>query len=819
MLPPDLPEDAIDEEIPPLQYARSNGLARDHLVDQLTRSIFKRAKLELPLLKTDHEADYKNFAKRDDFEIKLCDIKLPLETVIEENNEGLVWPSRFSCMGAEVLEKLKQEKISVSRDDMTCLQNALKHGWTEEDDRNLWKSEQRYKRALENKIFEQDVPTPLRKHFATNLPNDFSSDTYVGDGTIALGEIYSPLASLDNIETPPSIQVQRMKSEDFKVEEPLTPVMPQAIPKSVHFSNIVEAMELYPIRQSSSPPFENTTFFEDAFGEALKTANQRAEQERLIEADSTARVDVPDMDFSKPDPPWKAFKQQRGSATLLALQKSMIQELVGIQQPWSGSELVATKLSWIPFPARLGKVALEEDIGADDSSWEAFVKDPREDEVIDSSNLTWKPAGLKILNDEEEDDDDEIGPGNFLKDSIQDLSSLIKKRKIELDQSDKQESGGIKNSTSGMGPVRRNTPNSNVSTSNGMHIDDTQGRGFGLLGGAFSAINSIDNYLELRGTKKPKVMDSSYFKPDPRAMQSLPQAVQIDPKGQTSIQLPIRKSPVAKFDRLPAPTIQSSTTKTCIIVSSTLLKHRSLIKSLETLLQGLALVERDFSAHNSTTWMPGSVTRSPVKSPLDSEADIIVSPSMGIVITTLQKIKQKPLPGQKTKAAIRERLEQVSTRYEKLAVYVSEGRVDETTNGLDENDCNAYSSFAGFALGLSSSITVQFVGGGEETLSKWLASTIAQNRLSGESSLLEEETHWELFLRRAGMNAFAAQAVIAELKEPDGVNALSPSKAGLFGLPAFVDMAVEQRITRFGPLCGRGLIERVSAVIDADWRV
>jgi hypothetical protein len=217
--------------------------------------------------------------------------------------------------------------------------------------------------------------------------------------------------------------------------------------------------------------------------------------------------------------------------------------------------------------------------------------------------------------------------------------------------------------------------------------------------------------------------------------------------------------------------------------------------------------------------MPGSVTRSPVKSPLDSEADIIVSPSIGIVITTLQKIKQKPLPGQKTKAAIRERLEQVSTRYEKLVIYVSEGRADETTNGLDANDCAAYGSFAGFALGLNSSIIVQFVGGGEGALSKWLASTIAQNRVTGESSLLEEETHWELFLRRAGMNAFAAQAIMAELKEPDGVNALSPSKAGLFGLPAFVDMALEQRITRFGPLCGRGLIERVSTVIDADWRI
>jgi len=115
-----------------------------------TRSILKRAKLELPLLKTDHETDCKNFARREDFEIQLCDIKLPLEMVIEENNEGLVWPSKFSCLGAKVLEKLKQEKISVSKDDLVYLQSALKHGWTEEDDRDLWRSEQKYKRVSDH---------------------------------------------------------------------------------------------------------------------------------------------------------------------------------------------------------------------------------------------------------------------------------------------------------------------------------------------------------------------------------------------------------------------------------------------------------------------------------------------------------------------------------------------------------------------------------------------------------------------------------------------------------------------------------------------
>jgi hypothetical protein len=188
---------------------------------------------------------------------------------------------------------------------------------------------------------------------------------------------------------------------------------------------------------------------------------------------------------------------------------------------------------------------------------------------------------------------------------------------------------------------------------------------------------------------------------------------------------------------------------------------------------------------------------------------------VGIIITTLQKIKQKPLPGQKTKPAIRDRLKKVGARYEKLIVLVTEDRQDETTRELDDSDCNAFSEFAGFAQCLETAVNIQFVGGGEVTLAKWLVYAIAQHR--SEEELLPDETHWELFLRRAGLNAFAAQHIIGSFKATDGVDLSSPSKAAHFGLTAFVEMGREQRIARFGPVCGNRLMARVSAVADARW--
>jgi hypothetical protein len=491
------------------------------------------------------------------------------------------------------------------------------------------------------------------------------------------------------------------------------------------------------------------------------------------------------------------------------------------RQPWAGVNYprIQEKIRYNPFPHDLAKAALEEPIELDDDTWKAFVKISNDETIIDSSTMAWKPPGLRILQIDE-DDDDEIETGTYSKAQPRDISFLVKKRKLELDQDDLGTQGAMQiTSLQTKQPLRRNTPKSNdfITAAQKMQLDGLEKPGI-LLGGRFSAETMLRNFMELRGLKKPKLTDSSYFKP-PVSKHQTAIARNPSPAGPAQVanfQLPIRLSPVAKQAPLTAPSIVSTGPQSAI-VSTSLLRNRALIKSLETLLPDLTLVERNFAAHNTTAWMLGSVTRSPVTSPLDSEADLIISPSTGVVLTSLQKVKQRPLPGSKSKPEIRARLEKVSIRYEKLVVLISEGRKDETTNGLDEHDCLALSEFLGFSAGLVATTTVQFIGGGDQTLAKWLASTVAQHRVQDSTELLEEETHWELFLRRASMNAFAAQAVVAKLKAPEGVDVTSPTKAAHFGLTSFVDMGRARRLAMFGGICGRSVIERVSAVVDTRW--
>ena len=121
------------------------GITKNLLVD---KGGVVKLKIELPLLRTDHETDCGEFGRRDNFEIKLQDIRLPLEAVNKENCEGLEWPEKMWNVGAEIIEGLKTEKIQTTRDTLIYLQSALKVDWSAEDDQLLWKNQEPYRRVV-----------------------------------------------------------------------------------------------------------------------------------------------------------------------------------------------------------------------------------------------------------------------------------------------------------------------------------------------------------------------------------------------------------------------------------------------------------------------------------------------------------------------------------------------------------------------------------------------------------------------------------------------------------------------------------------------
>lgn len=477
---------------------------------------------------------------------------------------------------------------------------------------------------LEREIFEQDTPTPFR-----NTASEQDADFCPLNGENISPSI-SGIAHTSQFNSSGSssstIEDQRVRRDNFKVEEPLTPPMPVPAPKSVHFSDFVEEMLL---GSSSSPPSDSFCglALDPAIEDAAKRAVRQLEQEGLLAADAMGRIEVPIMDFSYPDPPWKRLTDAMASASLVFTQNLTIKEVIGENIPiWPGLNHGHANLKWNPFSSDLARVALDESPFVDDLTWQNLLKTAEDNDIADISILTWKPPGLKILKEE---DDEEIELASFTCTGPQDIRVLAKRRRVDFEGANNASvapdtlSNAVQLKSNNARPPReKSTPES---------------KEFGLLmGDIFSAENALDSFLELRGMKKPKLTSSPHFPKSneehhTRGLTAVPGSRNDTVERRTEI-----RGPGKAADLLPCPEFMPLGAPITVIVSSILLKNRALVKHIEADLPGIKLIERDFTADNKIAWIPNSVLRSPTSSSLDSEADIIVSPTTGIILTTLR---------------------------------------------------------------------------------------------------------------------------------------------------------------------------------------
>ncbi|KAL3418475.1 hypothetical protein PVAG01_10191 [Phlyctema vagabunda] len=800
----------------------------------------KRFKVEEPILRTDHQLDCRNFARRDTFEPQLFDIRLPQECIDDEKGEGLCIPTQFWHLGQEKLDKIKAEKPQLPKDSFKYLATALSNTYTEADGDTVWKSLQCYKRSgileLVTPPLLPSDPSPV-PHVPTssdlNVPLLSDPPSLVG---MELQSIEETLFEQDlgfHVETghsPDPIDLfgfsdhvkasKSIKFKDIKLEETLTP--PQAAsPKNVHFSPLIEAIPPFSPPSSAAGPKEDN-YFKDAFGDADERIMRIVEQEKLPPEESfKARVVEPIIDLTLPAPPWKQIEKYRQSTKVETMQKDMIRLAIGDSMPvLKGMRALNHKLSWSPFSKWKPQISLDGPISVDDRRWEKYVYGQDDEKIFDSSEFTWKPPGLKILRDDDEDSEIDFG---FFENPETIHTPAVNQTMDAADQSINLTNTIIGHAEALVKPAvtlataardfMKNNPSKPRSSEGAKKSKLSFNAPTSLIGGDFSAENEMDNFLALRGSKRQKLSDSSYFASAKASTQTQPAT--IAPQSSTQVAEGVRIGTPAI--NLPSPILNPPAYPVSIIVASTLLKQRSLIRQIESLFPSLSLTERDFSRHNTAIWEPGRVSRSPIISPLASEADLAISASTGIILTTLAKVRQKPLPGQKGRSALRERVEVVNMRYEKLTVLVSEGA--DRAQELADADTMALSEFIAFASALPGSARVHYVAGGEVEIGKWLTYHIIQHapaseRGAKEITLLEDETHWELFLRRAGLNAFAAQLILGQLKGPEG-EAPNPELSGLL---AFVKMGNQARIEMFAGLCGGAkVLSRVGRLIDARW--
>ncbi|KAL2847690.1 hypothetical protein BJX68DRAFT_268081 [Aspergillus pseudodeflectus] len=248
--------------------------------------------------------------------------------------------------------------------------------------------------------------------------------------------------------------------------------------------------------------------------------------------------------------------------------------------------------------------------------------------------------------------------------------------------------------------------------------------------------------------------------------------------------------------------------------------------------------------------------------PPPEEADIVLSAKTGIMLTTTQAAMQQYLPGHKptsiplncpksVNSPLRERIFRLSSRYEQLYIFLSHGAKQSKSPKLralglqisaDKYLLSSLTTLTAFCTSLSKHATIVplIVPSDPEKIAGWIlgfahkyacqlppprshsqytnAFTPVNPKPQLELWLGDvKESVWELFLRRMGLNPFAAQVILAILRrENEADNSTHENRASC--LSRFVEMSSEERKALFWGLLGGSVLGRVESIIEKDWQ-
>lgn len=539
---------------------------------------------------------------------------------------------------------------------------------------------------------------------------------------------------------------------------------------------------------------------EDNFTECNESVGTGAEKtvghERLLTAETVERVAVPQLGFILPSAPWHASPTKllghiygnKIDPLELDIDISELKKAV-----WPLSSEIERRLRWTPFSVASIDLDLEETIPIDESR-SHFWTQPT---CLDTDTLTWKPEGLRILDEIKAFDVDELLEGP-VSDS-QTLECLVRKRRRDL-QADS-------------GTSRELHP----PISKKVYSQDS------LISSMAVNLASLGNFIQTRTrqlqAKARLGLDKGTAATKVAAPISPVRAILQDSDGERVL----AASPLQSL--LSASRRTMSQDPRLFVVSANFFNDRRLVRLIHKKYMAADFMERDFSlsADLRSNLPTESTTLSKRQGPSpDHDAHMILSPSTGLLWTTLRKVKQRPLPGQAFGSAIQESIKRVARNYEKLIVIIDEDRRPDVGDPnfhvgsvLATDDSEAIAQFTTFCAGLEDETVVLFSSGGVEELSDCIVAMMVVYGLPHSGKRLKhEETPWETFLRRAGMNTYAAQVVLKELYRQNMDHRASHD----FGLTAFAKMSEQDRFARFEILLGgKKLLSRMTQVFEGRW--
>ncbi|KAI0879418.1 hypothetical protein GGS24DRAFT_511902 [Hypoxylon argillaceum] len=848
----DMPKESIDLLARALRYDDicQNDQYDTPLARYKARKRLAELKLDPPALLTDLDYDCRELAMdiQQSRQPNISPGIFPPERLNINNDEGLGFPNTAYRVRQKLNHIVRQEKFDVSREAMYHLARALHDDWTDDNTCKIIE-EAMLRRTSVRDLAVTPPLSPYTDHeeffipdaevcevpIASDSSSMLSDDLKLAESAVLQRELeqcISPVLDSDCLKLsplldPPEISIERPKVSLIKMESPLSPITSPLRPTNSgpNIPALLKSMDLdYALSNSKSSKRDDLkvkdqnemidpslqTFIEESAMIVLKSI----EQEHISIVDAIARVEVPITDFSIPEPEWKSLPMDA------RVHLKWLSEVYKIDIPPSKKNSRAdAKLRWIPFLQNMDWQTLTKESIDCERDLSQVLNFLDAQEIPTSANYVWKQPGVAILRELECEEclEDIRSPRNVK----YDLASLARKRRLENNFVELT----IDPSPSSSPSVDLIAPRRYTKLPRRAPPENLSGRPNLLpsLESNLAVSTLLSNYMDMHTEKRRKQDKSLFFLPtsnaevEPQSV-SNPGSTQLK-RNSTSLTMATKVVRERIIQQAPCPKIGVSNTPIKLIKGLTL--SRGLLSKLEQLCPTAEIIERDFDRWNTVAWGHHSILRSTVASSLSTEADVIISPATGIIVTTLLKVIQKVLPGKTGQSPIRERINFVALRYERLIVLVSEGNaVDETVRDLTPSETTAYAEFIGFITGVDSKVEVYYVGGGEVTLAKWLVSfavRYASEAAEIQGQLIQDETQWEVFLRRAGFNAYAAQAILVRLKGRDD-DSREENEYSKYGLAAFMMMTEAERLHNFRDLMGgEKVLKRINRILETRW--
>ena len=637
-------------------------------------------------------------------------------------------------------------------------------------------------RRIEDKLLKRDtiLDTPTR-----NIVDKTYNDN-------SLGLIYSPFKV---VMKPPLADVAKIrKTRDLRMEEPITPPDREQQQKkpTLTVPRILEEMGVHLPSPIASPDGTSTKDLDNLMRDIepiARRVNHAIEQEQLGETRIACKMKLlPIEDVKTPNPPWKVYEmadpgdRERIKSGFLGKVKSDLSTY-----PDERLKELETSLQWLSADDLEPKEEITSDIPLDE--WFATPPHPN------LSAFAWRPEPAD-LNDLDSDLE-EIETADLPDPS--EMSVLLKRRKIDI----------CKAPSSIFGTVGVRTDCHDIDNSSPKRQRRTP----------FSPMGAVDDFLAARSGLALE------RKPSRNAPESMLAKTSQHSEAARDETNDLHSSVASPDIDVPLPPILAPLSRAQCIVSSTFMTLRGLVRHLQRLYPALDLIERDYGKATTRSVQNTTPGRFPATSwsaeSFGNEVDIIVSPTTGILLTTVQKLHQRPLPGSKAPQALQARLVSVAPEYESVVLFVSQSlNKDIAPTALTASDSTAVAEITAFSKSayfksLNVDVSVVLSVGGEKHLAHWLAAYVAQHSPSIPDIILKlEETRWEVWLRRIGLNAFAAQALLSAL----GNSGTSKDSNGTsFGLAELVRMQASERTRMFSGLLGSAAMDRVNRVLDTKW--